>query len=152
MTVTVLKHAAGIAAGALVAFSAGFSCAETLKPNLGIWPQVTEKTVETAQLVVAPPPVAQPKPVTRVQAKTLPSAVTPPAQAPTGAEIANKLLTQRASDPDVPLPLPNLAERSQAEAPLDGPRLFGRSEPGGGVLGFRMPIRADRSGSNASAR
>ena len=75
----------------------------------------------------------------------------PPA---TAAEIVGKLLAPGASNPDVPLPHPDLSEefsdKSGRAAPLRGPTPFGRSETGGGVLGFRMPIPVERSGGAAA--
>lgn len=72
-------------------------------------------------------------------------------QAPSAAELVGKLLAPPASNPDVPLPHPGLAERSEAPPSLAGPTLYGRQEPGGGVLGFRMPIPAGRGGSPGSS-
>ena len=78
--------------------------------------------------------------------------VVAPEHAETGAEIAGRLLAPQASDPDVPLPHPDLATKSEAERPLAAPTVFGRREPGGGVLGLRVPIPVDRSGSGGSTR
>jgi len=67
---------------------------------------------------------------------------------PTPAELAGRSLKPGASDPDVPLPHPSLSEefsdRTDATKPLTGPTPFGRGESGGGVLGLRMPIPAQR--------
>jgi hypothetical protein len=78
-----------------------------------------------------------------------------PAEPPaTAAEIVGKLLAPGASNPDVPLPHPDLSEKysgnSEVEGPLKGPTPFGRSETGGGVLGFRMPIPVERSGGGST--
>ena len=75
-------------------------------------------------------------------------------RAPTSAEIVNKAINPGASDPNVPLPRANLPEASGIESPAagDGPRLYGRGEDGGGVLGLRVPIPADRNASSANAR
>jgi hypothetical protein len=79
---------------------------------------------------------------------------TSPVEAPatSAAEIVGKLLNPPAPDPDVPLPRPGLVERSEAPAPLTGPSLFGRQEPGGGVLGLRMPIPAERGATSGNTR
>ena len=79
---------------------------------------------------------------------------TMPVEAPaaSAAEIVGKLLNPPASDPDVPLPHPGLAERSEAPTPLAGPGLYGRPEQGGGVLGFRMPIPAERGSGSGTTR
>lgn len=67
-----------------------------------------------------------------------------------GAELVNRMLRPRPSDPDVPLPSPDLVGRTPAERPPSGPTIYGRGEDGGGVLGLRIPIPADRGvpGSN----
>jgi hypothetical protein len=63
---------------------------------------------------------------------------------PSAAEIVGNLLAPHASDPDVPLPQPGLAAVPPANEPSAGPRIFGRGEDGGGVLGIRIPIPATR--------
>lgn len=65
---------------------------------------------------------------------------------PSNVELVNKALNPGASDPDVPLAHPDLANSSadQAASPV-GPQIFGRQEQGGGVFGLRMPIPAPRS-------
>ena len=72
---------------------------------------------------------------------------------PSNVDLVNKALKPGASDPDVPLPRPDLA-RSLAERPASSalPQVYGRQEEGGAVLGFRVPIPADRSASGGSAR
>jgi hypothetical protein len=108
--------------------------------------------VSTPPVVAAP--IVRPRPATSAASKAPPrSSLTSVEAQPSGAEIVGKLLSPGASDPDVPLPHPNLAERHDA-APesLSGPKLFGRGETGGGVIGLRMPIPVDRSGAAASTR
>ena len=67
----------------------------------------------------------------------------------TPAELAARSLNPGASDPDVPLPHPDLSEefsdRTDVARPLTGPTPFGRGESGGGVLGLRLPLPAQRS-------
>lgn len=60
---------------------------------------------------------------------------------PSNVDLVNKALNPGASDPDVPLPHPDLA-RPASEQPesLSRPQFFARQEQGGGVLGLRMPI------------
>ena len=41
---------------------------------------------------------------------------------------------------------------TEAPATGSGPQIFGRSEDGGGVLGLKVPIPADRNASGATAR
>lgn len=71
------------------------------------------------------------------------------AESPSGAEVVSKLLSEQtqASDPDVPLPQPNLSAHPSGEpaAPLSGPQLFGRQEDRGAVVGLKFPIPAVRS-------
>ena len=70
---------------------------------------------------------------------------------PSNVELVNKALNPGASDPDVPLPHPNLAKSNAGQpASSAGPQIFGRQEEGGGVLGLRMPIPADRSTTGRS--
>lgn len=157
MTILNLKHAAGAIAAVLVAFPADFTHAATLNRNLGIGSETVDRSTKVALPVVAipltnPSSAARPEIVAQAQKKVPPPSIASPAQAPTGAEVVGKLLAPRASDPDVPLPLPNLAEKSQAEAPLTGPQLYGRGEQGGGILGLRVPIPVDRGGSSGNTR
>jgi hypothetical protein len=86
------------------------------------------------------------------QAKTKAPAPTPATErGPSNVELVNKALNPGASNPDVPLPHPGLAN-SRADQPASsaGPQIFGRQEEGGGVFGFRMPIPADRSATGKS--
>ena len=72
---------------------------------------------------------------------------------PSNVELVNRALNPGASDPDVPLPHPDLA-RSNGDSPGSSgkPQIYGRQEEGGGVLGFRIPIPADRSASGRAIR
>lgn len=72
---------------------------------------------------------------------------------PSGAELVGKLLAEQTgpSDQDVPLPQPNLTLHEPVR-PLSSPRLYGRQEEGGGVLGLRIPIPADRGAFKSSTR
>ena len=81
------------------------------------------------------------------QAKTKAPAPSPATErGPSNVDLVNKALKPGASDPDVPLPHPDLAN-SGGEPTAAGSRtqFFGRQEQGGGVLGLRMPIPADRN-------
>jgi hypothetical protein len=72
---------------------------------------------------------------------------------PSNVDLINKALKPGASDPDVPLPRADLPKSPSPGQPLfTGPHMYGRSEQGGTMLGYRMPIPADRSGSAASTR
>jgi len=64
----------------------------------------------------------------------------------------NRLLAPRASDPKVPLPRENLVQEPAAYAPLNGPRIYGRGERGGAVLGFKIPIPADHGAFGSPTR
>jgi hypothetical protein len=65
----------------------------------------------------------------------------------------NRALNPGASDPDVPLPRADLPKAPSPGQPLfSGGHMYGRSEQGGTMLGYRMPIPADRSGSSASTK
>ena len=88
------------------------------------------------------------------QAKGKAPAPTPATErGPSNVDLVNKALNPGASDPDVPLPHPGLAN-SNADQPASpsGPRIFGRQEQGGGVLGLRMPFPADRSVTGGATR
>jgi hypothetical protein len=72
---------------------------------------------------------------------------------PSNVDLINKALNPGASDPDVPLPHPDLA-RSNGDSPASNgkPQIYGRQEEGGGVLGLRMPFPADRGASGRAIR
>ena len=94
------------------------------------------------------------RPVMQAQAKAKAPAPTPAAErGPSNVELVNKALNPGASDPDVPLPHPDLANSTSSRpAQGTGPQIYGRQEEGGGVFGLRMPIPVDRSGSSAATR
>ena len=152
MTFPPFRYAAGGAAGALALLSAGFTCAATLNQNLRTDVQRPQFLVSPADRISAP--------ATRSRAVLLAEGKKPlpgikPAEPPaTAAEIVGKLLAPGASNPDVPLPHPDLSEefstRSESGRSLRGPTPYGRTESGGGVLGFRMPIPVERSGTAAT--
>ena len=141
------------------------TCAATFNQNLGIWQDgagaAGNLSSEEIQLVVVDPVGALPSvtkpPQMRAPVKVnapLPAPATGPA--PSNVEIINKLLMPGASDPDVPLPHPDLAdgggEPRSAAGSANNPRIFGRSEQGGGVFGLRIPIPAERHASGANTR
>jgi hypothetical protein len=82
------------------------------------------------------------KPQALAQSKAKVPAPSPAAEhAPSNIDLVNKALHPGASDPDVPLPHPDLARpASEQPASLSGPQFFARQEQGGGVFGLRMPI------------
>ena len=65
---------------------------------------------------------------------------------PSNVDLVNKALNPGASDPDVPLPHPDLA-KSNGERSVSSskPQIYGRPEDGGGVFGLKMPIPAVRN-------
>jgi len=96
------------------------------------------------------------RPQVMVQAKTkapMPAPTPAPERGPSNVELVNNALNPGASDPDVPLPHPDLAN-SSGDQPAAGGRtqIFGRQEQGGGVLGLRVPIPADRSATGGATR
>lgn len=115
-----------------------------------------------APLVVSEPApaAAKPRQPVRLPATTRSVTVAPAAAAPTGAEIVGKLLAPGASDPDVPMPHPDLAGLPTGnKAASESPRLFGRAESGdgvldirGGVFGLTVPIPANRSAPGGNTR
>lgn len=146
MTISVFRHAAGGLAGAIAALLANLTYAETLNQNLRI-------ALEAPPLLVSDPPGAaaaagRTRPVQIAQTKKPLPGIKPAEAQPTAAEIVGKMLAPGASNPDVPLPHPDLAEKfadkTEVEGPLKGPTPFGRGETGGGVLGFRVPIPVER--------
>jgi len=68
-----------------------------------------------------------------------------PTPAPAVAPVTvGNLMAVRPHDPSVPLPHPDLQALSGSRARDEGPRPFFRGGDGGGVLGFRLPIKVDR--------
>ncbi len=185
----VIGSLGGVLAGGWLALSAGPTCAATFNQDLGIWqdgpPPIeaapngaigggTESAAGLpsrdvlAQLLVADPvaavppapvPAAKPKPPARSPAPTRAIVIAPAQAAPTGAEIVGKSLSQGPSDPNVPMPHPNLAEMSAESTTAGRTRLFGRTDSGdgildirGGVFGLTVPIPADRNAPPANTR
>jgi len=119
-----------------------------------------------APLVVSEPvpaaaaPAAKPRPPLRLPTTSRSAVIAPATPAPTGAEIVGKLLAPGASDPDVPMPHPDLAGLPAGNnAASESPRLFGRAESGdgildirGGIFGLTVPIPATRSAPGANTR
>lgn len=152
MTNSVFRRAAGGLAGALAALSVSFTYAATLNQNLRSGFEGPPSLVAMPDAVL--PPVLRSRPLLTAEAKKPLPGIKPAETPATAAEIVGKLLAPGASNPDVPLPHPDLSEKysdkSEVEGPLKGPTPFGRSETGGGVLGFRMPIPVERSGGAAA--
>jgi len=68
-------------------------------------------------------------------------------------ERVNRALNPGPSNPDVPLPHPDLANPGSSRQDTSAaPQIYGRQEEGGGVLGLRMPIPASRSAPAAGTR
>jgi hypothetical protein len=88
------------------------------------------------------------------KAKTKVPAPTPATErGPSNVELVNKALKPGASNPDVPLPHPDLANSGGDPSASSGmSQIYGRQEQGGGILGFRVPIPADRSTSGGATR
>jgi hypothetical protein len=152
---SVLKRAAPSGAAALAALAIGGAAANltyaaSLNQDLnspkappGVAPASGHK-----QSVVGPGKAGRAPPAVTERAL---SAGPQPSAANT-ANTVNRLLAPRASDPKVPLPQENLAQEPAAYAPLDGPRIFGRGEQGGAVLGFKIPIPADHGAFDSPTR
>ena len=65
---------------------------------------------------------------------------------PSNIDLVNKALNPGASDPDVPLPHPDLGKSSgDRSVSSSKPQIYGRQEDGGGVFGLKMPIPAVRN-------
>jgi hypothetical protein len=107
------------------------------------------------QPIVPPPKATAARPRSSGPASPAKAASPPQTTAADTAAVVNKLLAPRQSDPNVPLPQENLAEVQVENAPLSGPRVYGRDESGNGImgaiLGLRIPIPADRGASSASS-
>jgi len=78
------------------------------------------------------------------RARTQVQAPLPMAQ-PSGVDVINKQLNPGPSDPNVPLPQAGLGQRPAEDSPLQAPTFYGRKEENGALLGFRVPIPADRN-------
>ena len=150
---SISRYAAGGLAGALVALSANLTYAATLNQNLRIPAGSPLGLVADIGAVLRGP-----KRMGAIQvaeaSKPLPG-IKPAGPPPTAAEIVGKMLAPGASNPDVPLPHPDLSEKfsdkAEVQSPLKGPTPYGRGETGGGVLGFRVPIPVERSAAGGTA-
>jgi hypothetical protein len=167
----------GVMAGGGLALAAGSTCAANFNRNLGIWQDEAPSAEVVARIAVPPrsrdvlapllladsvdaaAPAAKPKPPVRSPAPGRAAVIAPAQTAPTGAEIVGKSLSQGPSDPNVPLPHPNLTEMSAESASASRTRLFGRADPGDGVLdlkgglfGLTVPIPADRNAPGGNTR
>ena len=120
----------------------------TFDATLGVWRERAAPAVTLSPGIEARPRAQL------AQAKTKVPLPTPMVErTPTDVEIVNKAINPGASDPNVPLPRANLSDGAGNEPQAGtGPRIFGRSEDGGGVLGLRLPIPADRNAAGATAR
>ena len=120
----------------------GVAGAWTFDQTLGVWRD-------------QPPPAVTPSNEAKLRPVTKTPLPTPMVErTPTNVEIVNKALNPGASDPNVPLPRADLSDGSGSEPSTagSGPRVYGRGEDGGAVLGLRVPIPADRNASGATAR
>jgi len=82
---------------------------------------------------------------TTKQAKT-PAPTPATERGPSNIDLVNKALNPGASDPDVPLPHPDLGKSSgDRSVSSSKPQIYGRQEDGGGVFGLKMPIPAVRN-------
>lgn len=143
----IFRCAAGGLAGALAALSVNLTYAATLNQNLRIPGGLPLALVADTGTVMRGPQRTGAVQVAEAS-KPLPG-IKPAGTPPTAAEIVGRMLAPGASNPDVPLPHPDLSEtfsdKAEGQSPLKGPTPYGRGETGGGVLGFRIPIPADRS-------
>jgi hypothetical protein len=78
------------------------------------------------------------------RARTRVQAPSPIAQ-PSSVDVINKQLNPGPSDPNVPLPQAGLGQRTAEDPALQAPTFYGRKEENGALLGFRVPIPADRA-------
>jgi hypothetical protein len=120
----------------------------TFDTTLGVWRDQAAPAATSSSAIEAKPRAQL------AQAKTKAPLPTPMVErSPTNVEIVNKALNPGASDPNVPLPQAGLSDGAGNEPQAsNAPRIFGRGEDGGGVLGLRVPIPADRNASGATAR
>ena len=120
----------------------------TFDTTLGVWRDRAAPAAASSSGVEAKPRVQL------AQAKTKAPLPTPMVErSPTNVEIVNKALNPGASDPNVPLPRADLSDGAGNEPQAsNAPRIFGRGEDGGGVLGLRVPIPADRNAAGTTAR
>ena len=76
----------------------------------------------------------------------------PASSTPSGAAAVGKLMNPQPADPSVPLPAPNLSDKTEAAPTVQKPQIYGRGEQGGqngsileGLVGVRIPFPAARS-------
>jgi hypothetical protein len=149
---SIFRYGFGSLAGALVVLSGSFTYAATLNQNLrfpGASPLGVVADIGTGQAGSRAPDA-----VRIAQAgKTLP-AVESAVPAEAAAQLVGRMLAPGPSNPDVPLPHPDLAEKSSdrtdAGSPLKGPTPYLRGETGGGVLGLRVPIPVNRRAASGT--
>ena len=135
-----------LVSGGLV-MAPGLAGAWTFDPTLGIWRDYPGAAATSSSEVT---PKVRPQ---QVQAKGKAPLATPATpRVPTDVEILNKSLNPGASDPNIPLPQPGLADVAGDQSAGNGPRIFGRGEQGGGVLGLKVPIPAERGTSGTTTR
>jgi hypothetical protein len=136
----------GVLVGGGLLTAPGVAGAWTFDETLGVWRDQPTPAVMSPNEARRPP--ASP------HGKTKAPLPTPMVErTPTNVEIVNKALNPGASDPNVPLPRADLSDvGNEPSAPSGGPRIYGRGEDGGAVLGLRMAIPADRNASGATAR
>jgi len=149
MKLSVFGGLLGGLAGVFAALSASLTYASTLNHDL----QIALNPPQPVVLVGIPESVPDTRPrVMQTAQLNKPAPSLGAVDQPTPAELAGRSLKPGASDPDVPLPHPDLSEefsdRTDATRPLTGPTPFGRGETGGGVLGLRLPIPAQRAPSS----
>lgn len=146
------RHAAGSLAGALAMLAAGVAYAATLNQSLRIAPEAPLWLV--ADTVGAAATAGRLRTVQVAEAGRRLPAVGSSETPATAAEIVGRMLAPGPSNPDVPLPHPDLSEkfsdRTGGQEPLKGPTPYGRGETGGGILGFRVPIPVERSNAGGT--
>jgi hypothetical protein len=76
-------------------------------------------------------------------------AALPATSQPSSIDVINKQLNPGPSDPNVPLPQVGLSQQAGEDPALHGSAFYGRKEENGALLGFRVPIPADRSNTPA---
>ena len=120
----------------------------TFDATLGVWRE------RAAPAVTSSPGIEAGRGPNRLRRRPSAPLPTPMVErTPTDVEIVNKAINPGASDPNVPLPRANLLADGAGNEPRasSGPRIYGRGEDGGGVLGLRAP-HSGRSQAGATAR
>jgi hypothetical protein len=129
------------------------SYASSLNQNMRVSEALLEQsaTANRPQDVVVPP-TARRKPVGQPVGPPKALATSPQPSAANTADAVNKLLAPRPGDPTVSASQGNFAQAPAGDSSSTGPKIYGRGEPGGGVLGFKIPIPADRGAFDQPAR